>query len=350
MAVVSMKQLLESGVHFGHQTKRWNPKMAPYIFNSRKDIHIIDLKRTALEIEKAYDALLEIVKDGGEVLFVGTKKQAQDAIKEEATRAGQHFVNKRWLGGTLTNFKTIRQRIKLLHDLYAEAETDLWDKLPKKEVAEKIKTRSKLNKFLEGIKNMKKLPEAIFVVDPNIEEIAVLEARKLGITVFGIVDTNCDPDLVDYIIPANDDAIRSIKLITWVMANACVEALGGEVEKYEDDEEVDGYDKNDVVDKDKTSRREKYPKKEAKPKVKPEVKEEAKPEVKEEAKPEVKEETKPEVKAEVKEETKTESTLTEEGLTKHTVAELRTLAKELNLSNYSSLKKADLIQLILESK
>jgi small subunit ribosomal protein S2 len=236
MAVVSMKQLLESGVHFGHQTRRWNPKMAPYIFTARKDIHIIDLKKTAEEIEKAYAALYNIVAEGGKVLFVGTKKQAQEAVKEEALRTGQYYVDHRWLGGTLTNFKTIRKRIKLLQDLYADEENGVWAKLPKKEVAQLIKLRSRLEKFLGGIKDMQKLPQAVYVVDPRTEEIAVKEARRLGIPVFGIVDTNCDPEMVDYIIPANDDAIRAVKLITWVMGNAVIEAQGGVVEKFEEEE------------------------------------------------------------------------------------------------------------------
>ncbi|VEU83212.1 30S ribosomal protein S2 [Acholeplasma hippikon] len=236
MAVVSMKQLLESGVHFGHQTRRWNPKMAPYIFTARKDIHIIDLKKTAEEIEKAYAALFDIVKEGGKVLFVGTKKQASEAVKEEAIRSGQYYVDHRWLGGTLTNFKTIRKRIKLLADLYADEEAGKWAKLPKKEVAGLLKTRARLEKFLGGIKDMQRLPQALYVVDPRTEEIAVAEARKLGIPVFGIVDTNCDPELVDYVIPANDDAIRAVKLITWVMGNAVIEAQGGVVEKFEEEE------------------------------------------------------------------------------------------------------------------
>ncbi len=250
MAVVSMKQLLESGVHFGHQTRRWNPKMAPYIFTARKDIHIIDLKKTAEEIEKSYSALFDIVAAGGNVLFVGTKKQAQEAVKEEAIRSGQFYVDHRWLGGTLTNFKTIRKRIKLLHDLYAAETNGDWVKLPKKEVAGLIKQRTKLERFLGGIKEMQRLPQALYVVDPRTEEIAVLEARKLGIPVFGIVDTNCDPELVDYIIPANDDAIRAVKLITWVMGNAVIEANGGVVEKFDDEENAPfEHDKEDAVKK-----------------------------------------------------------------------------------------------------
>ena len=236
MAVVSMKQLLESGVHFGHQTRRWNPKMAPYIFTARKDIHIIDLKKTAEEIEKAYAALFDIVKEGGKVLFVGTKKQASEAVKEEAIRSGQFYVDHRWLGGTLTNFKTIKKRIKRLADLHAEEAEGKWAKLPKKEVAGLIKERARLEKFLGGIKEMQRMPQALYVVDPRTEEIAVAEARKLGIPVFGIVDTNCDPELVDYVIPANDDAIRAVKLITWVMGNAVIEAQGGVVEKFEEEE------------------------------------------------------------------------------------------------------------------
>lgn len=237
-SVVSMKQLLESGVHFGHATRRWNPKMAKYIFTARNGIYIIDLQKTANEIEKAYAALLEIVKDGGKVLFVGTKKQAQEAVKEEALRCDQYYVNQRWLGGTLTNFKTIRKRIKKLQDLYKMEEDGSFAKLPKKEVIKLIAEREKLEKFLGGIKEMKKTPDALFIVDPRKEHNAILEARKLNIPVFGIVDTNCDPDDVDYVIPANDDAIRAVKLVTWVMGNAVIEANGGVVEKFEEVEEV----------------------------------------------------------------------------------------------------------------
>ncbi len=294
MAVVSMKQLLESGVHFGHQTRRWNPKMAPYIFTARKDIHIIDLKKTAEEIEKAYSALFDIVKDGGQVLFVGTKKQAQEAVKEEAIRSGQFYVDHRWLGGTLTNFKTIRKRIKLLQDLYVAEESGNWEKLPKKEVLGLVKLRTRLERFLGGIKDMQRLPQALYVVDPRTEEIAVLEARKLGIPVFGIVDTNCDPDLVDYVIPANDDAIRAVKLITWVMGNAVIEAQGGVVEKY-DDEETAPFEHDRDSKKSSTDKEAKKPSKES------------------------------------------------IDLSTLKVSELKDLAKAKGIENYADLKKADLI-------
>ena len=237
-SVVSMKQLLESGVHFGHATRRWNPKMAKYIFTARNGIYIIDLQKTASQIESAYAALLELAKNDGKVLFVGTKKQAQEAVMEEAVRSGQFYVNQRWLGGTLTNFKTIKKRINKLHDLYKMEENGEFEKLPKKEVIKLVAERNKLEKFLGGIKDMQKLPNALFIVDPRKERNAILEARKLNIPVFGIVDTNCDPDDVDYVIPANDDAIRAVKLVTWVMANAVIEANGGEVEKFNEPEEV----------------------------------------------------------------------------------------------------------------
>ncbi|MCM1130372.1 MAG: 30S ribosomal protein S2 [Roseburia sp.] len=237
-SVVSMKQLLESGVHFGHATRRWNPKMAKYIFTARNGIYIIDLQKTASQIESAYAALLEIVKNDGRVLFVGTKKQAQEAVMEEAARSGQFYVNQRWLGGTLTNFKTIKRRINKLHELHKMEENGEFEKLPKKEVIKLVAERTKLEKFLGGIKDMQKLPNALFIVDPRKERNAILEARKLNIPVFGIVDTNCDPDDVDYVIPANDDAIRAVKLVTWVMANAVIEANGGEVEKFNEPEEV----------------------------------------------------------------------------------------------------------------
>ena len=235
MSVVSMKELLESGVHFGHATRRWNPKMARYIYTARNGIYIIDLQKTANEIEKAYQVLNGIVANGGKVLFVGTKKQAQEAVKEEALRCGHFYVDQRWLGGTLTNFKTIRRRIKRLKDLYKMEEDGTFALLPKKEVAQLKHEREKLEKNLGGIKEMTKVPDALFIVDPRKEHNAILEARKLNIPVFGIVDTNCDPDDVDYVIPANDDAIRAVKLVAHVMTNAIIEAQGGTVEKFEDE-------------------------------------------------------------------------------------------------------------------
>ncbi|MCR5705748.1 MAG: 30S ribosomal protein S2 [Acholeplasmatales bacterium] len=249
MSVVSMKQLLESGVHFGHATRRWNPKMKKYIYTSRNGIYIIDLQKTADQIEKAYAALLEIVKNEGKVLFVGTKKQAQEAVKEEAERCGHYYVNNRWLGGTLTNFRTIKKRVARLNQLYKMEEDGIFDALTKKEVAKLKDEREKLEKNLGGIKEMKSLPDALFIVDPRKEHNAILEARKLNIPVFGIVDTNCDPDDVDYVIPANDDAIRAVKLVTWVMTNAVIEAQGGVVEKFEEEnvnlgEEISKEDNN----------------------------------------------------------------------------------------------------------
>jgi small subunit ribosomal protein S2 len=235
MSVVSMKELLESGVHFGHATRRWNPKMARYIYTARNGIYIIDLQKTANEIEKAYQVLNGIVANGGKVLFVGTKKQAQEAVKEEAIRCGHYYVDQRWLGGTLTNFKTIRRRIKRLKDLYKMEEDGTFNLLPKKEVAQLKHEREKLEKNLGGIKEMTKVPDALFIVDPRKEHNAILEARKLNIPVFGIVDTNCDPDDVDYVIPANDDAIRAVKLVAHVMTNAIIEAQGGTVERFDDE-------------------------------------------------------------------------------------------------------------------
>ncbi len=224
MAVVSMKNLLESGVHFGHTTRRWNPKMAEYIYTSRNGIHIIDLQKSVKKIEEAYAALKLIVENGGKVLFVGTKKQAMEVVKEEADRCEEYYVNQRWLGGTLTNFKTIRLRIRRLHDLYKMEKDGTYDLLPKKEVIILNKEKDRLEKFLYGIKDMKAIPQALFVVDPRKERNAIAEARILKVPVFGIVDTNCDPDLVDYIIPANDDAIRAVKLVVAVMANAVCDA------------------------------------------------------------------------------------------------------------------------------
>lgn len=227
MSVVSMKQLLEAGVHFGHQTRRWNPKMAPYIFAERNQIYIIDLSKTVKFINEAYDFVKEVVEEGKPILFVGTKKQAQESIKEEAIRAGEYYVNERWLGGMLTNYKTIETRIKRLFELEKMEENGTMELLTKKEKAILLGEKEKLERFLGGIKNMPELPGAIFVVDPKKEKIAVHEARKLGIPVIGVVDTNCDPDEIDYVIPGNDDAIRAVKLLTSVIADAVVEAKQG---------------------------------------------------------------------------------------------------------------------------
>ena len=228
MAVISMKQLLEAGVHFGHQTRRWNPKMAPYIFTERNGIYIIDLQKTVKKIEEAYEAMKEIAAEGKPILFVGTKKQAQQAVKDEAARCGQYFVSERWLGGMLTNHKTISKRIERLAEIRQMQEDGTINKYAKKEALKLIAEADKLEKYLGGIKYMKGMPGAIFVVDPKKERIAVKEARILGIPVVGMVDTNCDPDDVDFVIPANDDAIRAVKLITSCMADAVIEAKQGE--------------------------------------------------------------------------------------------------------------------------
>ncbi len=228
MSVVSMKQLLEAGVHFGHQTRRWNPKMAEYIFTERNGIYIIDLAKTVKKLEEAYMCIREIAADGGEVLFVGTKKQAQESVKEEAVRCGMPFVNARWLGGMLTNFNTIQKRIKRLAQLKAMEADGTFDLLPKKEVTKLNLEIEKLEKFMGGITEMKKQPAAMFIVDPRKERIAVAEAHKLGIPIVAIVDTNCDPDEVDYVIPGNDDAIRAVKLIAGAMADAVIEGRQGE--------------------------------------------------------------------------------------------------------------------------
>ena len=230
MSVISMKQLLEAGVHFGHQTRRWNPKMAPYIYTERNGIYIIDLQKSVGMVDDAYKAVSDIAAEGGTVLFVGTKKQAQDAIKAEAERCGMYYVNERWLGGMLTNFKTIQSRIKRLKEIEAMSEDGTFDVLPKKEVIELKKEWTKLEKNLGGIKDMKKLPDAIFIVDPKKERICVQEAHTLGIPLIGICDTNCDPEELDYVIPGNDDAIRAVKLIVSKMADAVIEANQGAAE------------------------------------------------------------------------------------------------------------------------
>ena len=238
MSSVSMKQLLEAGVHFGHQTRRWNPKMAKYIFTERNGIYIIDLQKTVKMLDTAYDFIREVSAEGGEILFVGTKKQAQEAIREEAERCGMHFVNARWLGGMLTNYKTIQKRIARLEQLNKMKEDGTFDLLPKKEVIKLELEIEKLEKFMGGIKNMGTLPKAMFIVDTIKEKIAVAEARNLGIPVVAIVDTNCDPDEVDYVIPGNDDAIRAVKLIAGAMADAIIEGRQGEQNVAEETEEV----------------------------------------------------------------------------------------------------------------
>ena len=228
MAIVSMKQLLEAGVHFGHQTRRWNPKMAQYIFTERNGIYIIDLQKTVKKLEEAYYFVRDLAAEGESILFVGTKKQAQEAIKDEASRVGMYYVNARWLGGMLTNFKTMRQRVARLNQLHKMQEDGTFDMLPKKEVAGHQLEIEKLERYLGGVKDMTKLPGALFIVDPRKERNAIMEAKKLGIPIVAIVDTNCDPDEIDYVIPGNDDAIRAIKLISQTMANAVTEGRQGE--------------------------------------------------------------------------------------------------------------------------
>ena len=233
MGVVSMKQLLECGVHFGHQTRRWNPKMKPYIFTERNGIYIIDLQKTVKGLEKAYDFVREVSKSGGTLLFVGTKRQAQDPIREEALKAGQYYINQRWLGGLLTNFATIRRRVTRMVELQGMETDGSINKYPKKEIIQLRKEKDKLEKYLSGIKDMKDIPDALFIIDPRRETIAVLEAHKLGIPVISIVDTNCDPDVIDYPIPGNDDAIRAIELVVGLMANAFIEGRQGQDSRVE---------------------------------------------------------------------------------------------------------------------
>ena len=348
MAVVSMNYLLEAGVHFGHQTKRWNPKMKEYIYSSRDDIYIIDLQKTAKMIEEAYVALKAIAENGGKVLFVGTRKQASDAVKEEAERTDMYYVNTRWLGGTLTNFKTIRKRVKYLEDIENMEKDGTFEVLPKKEVIGLKKEYDKLNKVLCGIRKMTKLPDALVIVDPSKEDIAIREARRLNIPVFGIVDTNCDPDMVDYIIPGNDDAIRAVKLIVSVLANAVAEANGLEVINYVSEEDKDSAE---IMQKAVDSVKKKEPRRDnrnddfqrRRPFKRPEAPREFKKEqpakevVKEQVKEVVKEEPKKAVKVE-KEKAKDLKTLT--------VAELRELAKAKSIKGYSTMKKDELLEVL----
>lgn len=303
MTIVSMNYLLEAGVHFGHQKRRWNPKMKEFIYTTRDDIYIIDLQKTVKKLEEAYEAMKEIAQNGGSVLFVGTKKQAQEAAEECATRTNMYFVNERWLGGTLTNFKTIRSRIKRMEEIEKMEQEGVFEMLPKKEVIQIKKEYDKLNKNLRGIREMKKMPQALVIVDPRKEEIAIKEARILGIPVFGIVDTNCDPDMVDYVIPGNDDAVRAVKLLIGVLTNAIAEVNGNEVIDF-------------VSEEDKAKAEKKAQKKEAKEEIKEEVKEEK---VVEEAKEEVK-------------------------LDDLTLAELKNMAKEKDVKGYSTMKKAKLVE------
>ena len=308
MTVVSMNYLLEAGVQFGHQKRRWNPKMKEYIFTTRDDIYIIDLQKTVKKLEEAYEALKEIAQNEGKVLFVGTKKQAQEAAEECATRTNMYFVNERWLGGTLTNFKTIRSRIRRMEEI-ENMETDgTFEALPKKEVIQIRKEYEKLNKNLRGIREMKRMPQAMVIVDPRKEEIAIKEARILGIPVFGIVDTNCDPDMVDYVIPGNDDAVRSVKLLIGALTNAIAEVNGNEVIDY-------------VTEDDKVKSEKKVQKKETTKTT--EVAEEVKEEV---------------VEVETKEE------VVENDLNSLSLADLKAKAKDAGVKGYSTMKKAELVE------
>lgn len=323
MAVVSMSYLLEAGVHFGHQTKRWNPKMKEYIFTAREDIHIIDLQKTSAKIEEAYQEILKIAKNGGTFLFVGTKKQANECTIEEATRSKSHYVVSRWLGGTLTNFRTIRSRVKRLIEIEDMEANGTFDVLPKKEVIGIKKEYEKLLRVLVGIREMNKLPGGIIVVDPKKEINAIREARKLRIPVFGLVDTNCDPDDVDFVIPANDDAVRSVKLVLGVLANAICEATGLELVEY-------------VTEEDKKSNQEALSMAELEQK---EVQSEEP--TKEPTSIEAVEE-KSEI--EVEDEPKNEESPENEDLSKLTLTDLKRMAKEKGIKGYSTLKKEELIE------
>ena len=306
MTVVSMNYLLEAGVQFGHQKRRWNPKMKEYIFTTRDDIYIIDLQKTVKKLEEAYEALKEIAQNEGKVLFVGTKKQAQEAAEECATRTNMYFINERWLGGTLTNFKTIRSRIRRMEEIEKMEEDGTFDALPKKEVIGLRKEYEKLNKNLRGIREMKKMPQAMVIVDPRKEEIAIKEAHILGIPVFGVVDTNCDPDVVDYVIPGNDDAVRAVKLLIGALTNAIAEVNGNEVIDYVTEEDKNKAD-NKAEKAEKTEKVEKTEKKAAKVEEKKEVVEDV-------------------------------------DYSKKTVAELKEIAAEKGVAISSTMKKADIIE------
>lgn len=306
MTVISMNYLLEAGVHFGHQKRRWNPKMKEYIYTTRDDIYIIDLQKTVKKLEEAYAAMKEIAEQGGKVLFVGTKKQAQEAAEECATRTNNYFVNERWLGGTLTNFKTIRSRIRRMEEIENMEKDGTFEALPKKEVIQIRKEYDKLNKNLRGIREMKRLPQAMVIVDPRKEEIAIKEAHILGIPVFGVVDTNCDPDVVDYVIPGNDDAVRAVKLLIGALTNAIAEVNGNEVIDYVTEEDKNKAD-NKAEKAEKTEKVEKTEKKAAKVEEKKEVVEDV-------------------------------------DYSKKTVAELKEIAAEKGVAISSTMKKADIIE------
>lgn len=333
MTVVSMNYLLEAGVHFGHQRRRWNPKMKEYIFTSRDDIYIIDLQIVVKKLEEAYEAIKEIAANEGKFLFVGTKKQAQEAIEENAQRVEMFYVHNRWLGGTLTNFKTIRSRIKRMEEIEKMEADNVFEMLPKKEVIKIRKEYEKLDRNLGGIREMKRLPQALIVVDPMQELIAIREAKNLGIPIFGIVDTNCDPDLVDYVIPGNDDAVRSVKLLVGVLTNAIAEVTEKEMIDYVSEDEAKAQRSDDRADASaKRPAREKTEERDEKEETKTiKVKKEI------ETQTEVKTETKVEEKLDIKEEK------VEEDLSSMTVTALRELAKERGLKGYSKLKKEELL-------
>ena len=340
MTVVSMNYLLETGVHFGHQKRRWNPKMKEYIFGARDDIYIIDLQKTVKKLEEAYEALTNIVTDGGKVIFVGTKKQAQEAAKECALRTNMYYVTERWLGGTLTNFKTIRSRVKRLEELEKMAEDGTYDLLPKKEVALLNKEYDKLNKYLAGIREMTELPKAVIIVDPSKEYNAIREARKLNIPVFGIVDTNCDPDMVDYVIPGNDDAVRAVKVVLNALTNAIATVNGNEI--------VDVISEDDKSKEEVASEEEKALE-ETETNEKEEIKEEKPKKVKKEKEVEVKEEKTTKAKKEEKEEVKEEkkpAKAKKEDYSSKTLTELKEIAKERGIKGYSKLKKDELLEVL----